>query len=121
MNYSEGYYTYSTSFFYTVNYVSTVKVGQGLLWLKRIIRLDTLFSTGARIDTGYCNVIDTSMFFVKYANVYQRIDSSSDLYNGRLVRFYAARIMVIIKKKIFYRTVPNFVQFKIIAKQVGIW
>ncbi|MEP7128964.1 MAG: hypothetical protein ABI729_08855 [Chitinophagales bacterium] len=102
MNYSEGYYTYSTSFFYAVNYVSTVKVGQGLLMAKENYPADTIFSTAACVDTGYCNVIDTlNVFRKKFANVYQRIDSSADLYDGRLVRFYSAPNYGLIRKEIF--------------------
>lgn len=100
-NYSESFYTYSTSYFYVVNYISSVKVGQVLLMAKENQGGDTLFSTASCIDIGYCNVIDTvNVAHKKYANVYQRIDSSSDLYDGRLVRFYSAPHYGLIRKEI---------------------
>lgn len=101
VNYLETFYTYTSSFFYGVNYISMVKTGQPLQVAKENYPADTLFSTAACTDTGYCNIIDTlQVYRKKYANVYERIDSSSDLYDGRLVHFYSAPNYGLIKREI---------------------
>lgn len=101
VNYEESFFTYSSSFFYSTNYVSWVKVAQPLLVSKENYPADTLYSTASCTDTGYCNVIDTlKVFGVSYLNVFERIDSSSDLYDGRLVHFYSAPNVGLVKREI---------------------
>jgi hypothetical protein len=100
-NYEENFYTFSRSSFYDVDYVTWVKVSQPLLVSKAGNAPDTLFSTASCIDTGYCNLLDTfRVFRKKYPDVYQRIDSSSGLYDGKLVRFYSAPEFGLIKREI---------------------
>ena len=100
-NYEENFYTYSTSSFYNIDYVSWVKVSQPLLVSETGNAPDTLFSTASCIDTGYCNLLDTfRVFRKKYPDVYERIDSSSELYDGKLVHFYSAPEFGLIKREI---------------------
>lgn len=101
VNYTEAYYTYSASDYYAVNYVATAKVGRDLLMARVNAPADTIFSTAACIDTGYCRVFDTLMVFhKKYAAVYQRTDAMSELYQGKTVRFYSAAGYGLIRKEI---------------------
>lgn len=101
VNYKESYYTYSTSFLYAENYVATAQVGEVLLLGCVSEPADTIFSTASCKDAGYCELIDTmQVFHKKYTQVYKRIDSSSAIYDGRLVRFYTAPHFGLIRKEI---------------------
>lgn len=100
-NYEESFYTYSRSSFYDLDYISWVKVSQPLLVSNEGNAPDTLFSTATCIDTGYCNRMDTfRVYRKKYPDVYERIDSSSELYDGKLVRFYSAPGYGLIRREI---------------------
>ncbi|MEO6169262.1 MAG: hypothetical protein ABIO98_17190 [Chitinophagales bacterium] len=102
VNYTESFYMFTTSFFYGTNYVSQVKAGEPLLVAKENYPADTLFSNAACTNPGYCNIIETMKVFQKnYSNVYERIDSSSDLYEGRLVHFFSAPNHGLIRREIF--------------------
>lgn len=101
VNYKESYYTYSTSFLYGENYVTTAQIGDVLLWGKISEPADTIFSTASCKDAGYCALIDTmQVFHKKYTQVYKRIDSSSAIYDGRLAQFYSAPHFGLIRKEI---------------------
>lgn len=101
INYREHFLSYSTSLANGKVYVSSVTVGPYLEVAEAGGLPDTLYSSGSCVDTGYCNLLDTfRVFRKKYADVYERIDSSSSLYYGQLVRFYSSPGYGLIRREI---------------------
>jgi hypothetical protein len=101
-NYKEAIYTYATSLFFNENFKWTVKVGQPVLLSKDTLPADTIFIDAACTDTSFCSVIDTLVLNgISYVNVYERIDSSSSLEDGKLTHYYSLPFYGIIKKEIF--------------------
>lgn len=102
LNYKEQYFTTTTSFFYNLNYLWTVKVGEPVLLANESGAADTIYTDAPCTDTSFCGVIDTLIVNnIKFTNVYERIDSSSVLNDGKLVYFYSAPSFGIIKKEIY--------------------
>lgn len=101
LNYREQFLSYSTSLASGKMFVSSVTVGPYLEVAEAGGMPDTLYASGSCVDTGYCNLLDTfRVFRKKYPDVYVRIDSSSSLYNGQLVRFYSSPGYGLIRREI---------------------
>ncbi len=102
LNYRESILTFTHSFLFDEDYILTVKVGAPVLLSKENLSADTIFIDAPCADSSYCNVIDTFLLNGNsFLQVYERIDSSSSLENGRLTHFYSAPNYGIIKKQIY--------------------
>jgi hypothetical protein len=102
LNYRESILTYGHSFLFNEDYVWTVKVGAPVLLSQENLSADTIFIDAICTDSSFCNVIDTFLLNgLSYLQVYERIDLSSSLENGRLTHFYTAPYYGIIKKEIY--------------------